>query len=334
MSYDNKKDGNLNSIVKVITSDSHIWNKEEFIFELISATQKGNVTLDLLYEGPDCQSAGIDQILDQVSTLLQVPRSTYLIKTSNQISSSAYPEIRTVFVELDQAKSLATTNHPVPSTLKNRFGIFIGRSNWHRLGLASYLHTQYQDQTCMTFHYDPSIEYHQNNFGLEEFVQRNWTHHDQVCEFLKHVPITHDKQSYPILWNETAFDLRKQYQDLFVEIVCETYFSGRTFFITEKTLRCIINRRPFLIQGPKYYLKNLQKLGFKTFSHWWDEGYDLDPADARYDTLCNNIDWIAQQSHDTIHRWYNEMQPVLEHNVKCLSQLTSTQILTTEFAYD
>lgn len=317
--------------IQIVTSDSVIWDREKVVFDLINAAQHGPVILHLLYEGPDCIEAGIDKVLDQVSALLQLPRTHFLINTSNQLASSAYPEQRSKFVELDLAKQLATSVAPINSTLQHRFGMFIGRSNWQRLGIAAYLHTKYRSLASMTFHYNPELDYHRSNFGLEEFVQRNWDHREYVYEFLKHVPITHDEQSYPILWKTHGFGLTEQYKNIFVEIVCETFFSGRTFFITEKTLRCIINRRPFLVQGPKHYLKNLQLLGFKTFDNWWSESYDSDHADARYLTFCNQIDWIATQSSHTIEQWYKEMQPTLEHNIQCLQQLTTEKILTTEF---
>ena len=89
-----------------------------------------------------------------------------------------------------------------------------------------------------------------------------------------------------------------------------------------------------MIQGPKYFLKNLKKLGFKTFNKWWCEGYDLDESDARYDTLKHGIDWIASQSNDTIEQWYLEMQNTLEHNYDVLCNLTNSEILDTEFYYE
>jgi len=320
--------------IEAITSDCLLWNKQQFVFDMISAAQQGPVVIDLLHEGPDCVVAGIDALIDQVCALLDLSREHFLIRTSNQIRSSAYPEIRTKFVELDLARDLARRSQPVTSTLEHLFGIFIGRSNWQRLGLAAHLHQKHRDRTVMSFHYDHRLDYYRNNLGLEEFVHKHWNRSQQVYEFLKHLPIKHDEQTYPILWHEQGFDLTQQYRSMFIEIVCETYFTGRTFFITEKTLRCIINRRPFIVQGPTNYLKNLKSLGFKTFDTWWDEGYDQDPADARYDTLCDGIDYIAGQSNQTIKKWYDDMQPVLEHNVRCLQDLTDQKILSTEFFFE
>ena len=320
--------------IQIVTSDGKIWNTPQTYASIIHASYQGPVELDLLTEGPCCQTSGIDSMLDEIVTQFNFDPSLYTIVTANQLPSSKYKERRVSWAELSMSVDLAHSYQPTKSTLESRFGIFIGRSNWQRLGLASHLWQHHKDQTTLTFHYDPENDYHRNNFGLEELVTRHRDSWNDVYNFVHQLPITIDKQNYPILWNEQAFQLGDQYQKLFCEIVCETYFSGKTFFVTEKTFRCIVNRRPFIVQGPKWYLRNLQALGFKTFSKWWDEGYDEDPSDSRYKTLCYNIDTIAKESDKNINSWYQEMQPILEHNIKVLQNLTKEQITNTEFFYD
>jgi len=320
--------------ITVITSDGKIWDPSQTYTNLIYASQQGPVILDLLSEGPCCQTSGIDTMLDKIVSQFGFSPSLYTIVTSNQLPSSRYQEQRKTWAELDMARNLAQQTRATKSRIDTLFGMFISRSNWQRLGLASHLWAHHKNQTTLTFHFDPTNEYHQSNFGLEDLVTRHWSAWPEVYEFVQNLPICFDKQSYPILWQDQAFNLNDQYQKFFCEIVCETYFTGQTFFVTEKTLRCIINRRPFIVQGPKWYLRNLHTLGFKTFSQWWDEGYDEDPADARYKTLCYNIDTIAQTSEETIKKWYQEMQPTLEHNVQVLQQLTDKKLLGTEFYYE
>jgi hypothetical protein len=320
--------------VKLIVSDSKIWNKDQAIFELIDAAKQGPVNIDLLHEGPCCQTSGINSLLDLVVDYTGCDKSTIFITTSNQLASSPYTEVRKSFVELDLAKKILQNKIHVPSTLKKTFGIFIGRSNWARLGIASHLHTRYYEKTNITFHYDPLLDFFNENFGIEELITKNWNQCNDVFKFLSHLPIKNDQQGYPILWNKGAYNLDDQYRDIFCEVVCETFFTGKVFFFTEKLMRCILNRRPFIVQGPRYFLKNLKKLGFQTFDYWWDEGYSDDPTDATITSLKQNIDWIAEQSPNTISEWYAEMQPLLEHNFNILKNLTNTQITTTEFYYD
>jgi len=112
------------------------------------------------------------------------------------------------------------------------------------------------------------------------------------------------------------------YNNFFVEVVCETFFSGETFFPTEKTWRPIILKTPFIVQGPTGYLKNLRKLGFKTFSEFWDEGYDEDPPNWSYKEIIKVIEDLSSKSNDEIQRMYIAMQDILEHNYNTLLNLT------------
>lgn len=315
-----------------MTSNEIVWNSDQITFDLISAAKNGTVDIDLAYEGPCCQNVGLDSILDNIAQLLSLGPDHFVIHTSNQLPSSRYVEKRYGLVELSRAKQFCNT---VGSwNFEKRFGLFIGRSNPIRLGIAGYLYTEHKDQTEMSFHYDPTDDFHRNNFGLEILLEKYWDHRHRVFKFLDHVPITYDKQTYPILWNQAAFDLSKQYQSLFCEIICETFTSGKTFFLTEKTMRCIAFKRPFIVHGPKYFLHNLKMLGFQTFSDWWDESYDQDTDYSRYGSILHNVDWIASQSQNTIKRWYQEMQPVLEHNCRVLANLTNQEILKTSFYYE
>jgi hypothetical protein len=314
--------------ITVVPSDGHVWNAQEALLQIVRAHDT-NVIIDLLGEGPCCQTSGIDDLLDRSG----VDRSLVVIETSNQIKSSRYPEKRMNFVELDFAKNLACRAAPTISTMGNIFALFIGRSNWQRLGIASHLYNYHRDYSKITFHYDPKSDYHKDNFGLEQYLRSNWGDRS-IWNFVEKLPIKSNDMNYPILWDQGAFDLEPQYQDVFCEIVCETYFTGRTFFITEKTWRPIINMRPFVVQGPQWYLDNLRRLGFRTFDRWWDEGYDQDPSDARLDTLRGNIDWIASQPRRDLEKWYQEMQPTLLHNLETLKNLTQLKILTTDFRHE
>lgn len=322
-------------IVKIATADGVIWHRDQVYFDLLSALEsKETVVVDLLSEGPCCNAIGLNHMLDRVIDYTGVEKSAITILTSNQLPSSTYTEQRTGFIELKLAKKIADNKEHVPSTLKKLFGIFIGRSNWQRLGLAGHLFVKYNNQTNITFHYNPALDFFNDNFGIEQLITKQWNQCNEVFEFLPNLPIKNSQQTYPILWNENAFELTEQYQDVFCEIVCETYFTGKVFFFTEKLMRCILNRRPFIVQGPQYFLTNLKKLGFRTFNNWWDEGYSNDNPDAMFNSIKQNIDWIASQTPDTISQWYKEMQPVLDHNFRVLQNLTNTQITTTKFEFN
>lgn len=65
------------------------------------------------------------------------------------------------------------------------------------------------------------------------------------------------------IYNETAYTL-----------IAETSYSSHFTFYTEKTVKPILARRLFVMLGGTYSLRNLQRIGFRTFSNVIDESYD------------------------------------------------------------
>lgn len=63
-------------------------------------------------------------------------------------------------------------------------------------------------------------------------------------------------------------------------VVTETAYDYPVRFLTEKTFKAFLNRRPFVIVGPAGSLQELKQLGFKTFDSILDESYDniVDPS--------------------------------------------------------
>jgi hypothetical protein len=316
--------------IQIETIDSKVWHPEHIAVQLTKVLQVGPVTVNLLSEGPCCENSGIDKIISYVCDSFNFDYNMININTSNQIKSSKFKETRTGFVELSHCINFAKKNpyiHKVPNL---KFGMFVSRSNWKRLGLASYLWNNYKNTSSLSFHFDRNNDYHLDHFGLEQLLIEEHHNYD-VINFIKQLPIKFKQHTYPIQFNNDALDLAEQYQNIFCDIVCETYFTGKTFFVTEKTWRPIIYRRPFIVQGPEGYLDNLKKLGFKTFSNWWPEGYDKDINGGTLNSIRNCIDYIASKSQTTLNQWLEEMQPILDHNYSTLCNLTNQQILSTRF---
>jgi hypothetical protein len=202
----------------------------------------------------------------------------------------------------------------------NTFGMFIGRSNTPRLYLSA-LASKYR--TLQTFHWRSNDNFHKSNLGIDQLVDRYGVDTlPIVADFLKHAPITLDSiESYPILVDH-HLDIASYYSKFFVEIVCETYFTGQTFFCTEKIWRPIVMRTPFIVQGPQYFLQHLKILGFKTFDAWWDEGYSEDPADHQPIEIARVLEYLGSKTSDELYEMYQSMSKVLEHNYQTLMQLS------------
>ena len=67
------------------------------------------------------------------------------------------------------------------------------------------------------------------------------------------------------------------YNRSYYSIVAETTYYNEYNHYTEKVAKPILAQRPFVVFAGQYYLKNLKKLGFKTFDPIIDESYDNIP---------------------------------------------------------
>jgi hypothetical protein len=320
--------------IDLITTDGRIWHKEKFLIELsIAMCQSQDITIDLNTEGPDLDTLDVYQYINDIADKTDYDKSRIEIRTGNIFE--AHPEIRLrrnfPWMYLNWAKEQASVRAPMIKQFDHNFrtfGSFVARSNWHRLKLASYLHSRHASRTLQSFHYDPGNDYHNQNIGIEDLI--NFNHIDRLDDIVhlwKNSPITlDDVYIYPIT-NPAGYGLINHYQHFFVEIVTETYSMGNTFFPTEKTWRPMVMMTPFMVQGPQWYISRLRRLGFKTFDQWWDEGYNEDHYSGQCTDIEKNLDRLATWSLNEIQQTYTEMLPILKHNRDRLLNLDHQEVI-------
>ena len=114
---------------------------------------------------------------------------------------------------------------------------------------------------------------------------------------------------------DNQISTKEHFLNSYFNIVCETSCHSEYTFITEKTLRPVINLQPFIIFGNPYTLVELQNLGFKTFNKWIDESYDTESdTNKRFEMAYAEVKRLSEMDIDEIHELYYEMFDVLEHN--------------------
>lgn len=303
--------------VKVISSNDHVWNLSEVVAAITSAKNNDqDLVLDLNDEGPDFEALQLMKFIsnwDNRTTV--VTRNPVQRPVANIQFEQNYPHFIT------NAKN-ALQNVDVTKQIEKPFGIFIGRSNSHRLYLSSYIYNHCHAH--QTFRYDYKQTFHRNNLGLEQLIDIYGLEYiEDVVKLIKKTPLTVNNDFDPQGNNDLTYCLHTEYKHFLIEIVCETFFTGNCFFPTEKTWRPIMLETPFIVQGPQWYLHRLRDLGFRTFDHWWDEGYAEDPADHQPKEIIKIIDFIKQMSVQELDNIYKEMQPILKHNKNRFMELTS-----------
>jgi len=89
----------------------------------------------------------------------------------------------------------------------------------------------------------------------------------------------------------------------------------RSVGFTEKEIKPILAKHPFLIWNRPGVLKHLKSMGFLTFEPWFDESYDIEPDDhKRLEKIINEIQRLCSYSFDQWDNILDEMKPVLDHN--------------------
>lgn len=125
--------------------------------------------------------------------------------------------------------------------------------------------------------------------------------------------------------SKTKFDnipSPEYYRRTYFEIVCETigqHPTDDTFFFTEKTIKPILMKHPFIVMGPKNYLMHLRALGFNTFEGLIDESYDqLDDAKLRAKAISNLLEQLDLENSK---KFYEQSREICEHNQRHLLNL-------------
>lgn len=112
------------------------------------------------------------------------------------------------------------------------------------------------------------------------------------------------------------------YLDSCLEIVPETMYKDG-YFITEKTVKPIATKTPFLMVSTCRYLEYLQSMGFKTFHGIIDETYDKQHRiQDRVKLMIDQLEFISTNG---AKEFYQACQPILEHNYQRLLELSGSQ---------
>ena len=145
---------------------------------------------------------------------------------------------------------------------------------------------------------------------------------DDIEEFYKAIPLSVDGAN--LQTNEgihlMPFNINNPKMTIALErtgiqIVGETYLDHPGVFFTEKTIKPIISKCPFIILGQPGSLTELRKLGFKTFGPLIDESYDLiQDHDERMLAVANEVLRLSELSDSDFGGIKEQTIEVCEHN--------------------
>ena len=202
---------------------------------------------------------------------------------------------------------------------------------WHRVFMLSKLYKLgILDDMIFSFYendyLDNKMEFGNLIYLPSKFESLNIETKDKwdIIKFLvDKCPTTLDhKTSISASGGHNYFSVKEHYLDTYVSIVNETGVLDDVTFITEKTIRPMFNRHPFIVWGNPYILKTLRSYGFKTFDWLVDESYDeCENANDRFNMVLKEIEKLNSLPIEKLHKLYYDNMEIMEHNYQHLKTL-------------
>lgn len=204
--------------------------------------------------------------------------------------------------------------------------------------IVGYLRAQnYHPSSYITFYHNHDFECFKNlafdfdNWGLKSLVlsgiQAMQPELPYSLEAMRTKTVDVASAPIPNLGGESNRLIEKEisrfYKNAHVVIVNETRFFTHFPNISEKTLNAAFFGKPFIVGGATGSLKYMRKLGFETFSEFWDESYDEEcDFQTRIEKLLRTVDFVYSLSRKELSDLTWEMYPKL-----LLNQLNLTALL-------
>jgi hypothetical protein len=105
------------------------------------------------------------------------------------------------------------------------------------------------------------------------------------------------------------------------EAACDPFAPGHTF-VSEKTYKPIIAKKPFIVFSEPGFLKVLRQMGFKTFYPFINEEYDnILGYEVRIGEIIKEIRRITRLKKEDYENLLKQCQPIVEHNYKLAEKL-------------
>lgn len=302
------------------TSDK-IWNYNDLLNFLI-VHQHSSINLQIEPEAICLTNIGLYNLLDKF-TFNQVT-----INTCNPLET--HPKYNIVRHRVCWLTKIEKINPKLHAWNKSKiFYCLFGRPTASRLGLAGYIFAHHFGVSHL--HFSATLgDDELVHYELDKLLTYRTSSIKDAGDIINHLPLLLSSPEKYTKYNGYDYNdpLTNLYQDIFVDILSESHVAGNTFFPTEKTVRPIWLKKPFIVFGSKNYLDYLHQMGFRTFCDFWPEAYDSYEGRDRFIKIIELIDYLANKSVNELEKMYWDMQYTLDHNYNLLLNQTYNTNIT------
>lgn len=207
-------------------------------------------------------------------------------------------------------------------------GCLISRFSPSRLKLAYNLDTAFANDNFITFRCIQGIDGSGKNFYsmVDSTINDIYPAYQYQLEWLKTKKFDQDDTLYDLglvdgflPWQQACAVYHMIWPKYQIEIVTETDIFTNSF-ITEKTAKCLISGKPFMVMSGTGTLHRLKTLGFETYDSVIDETYDQEPtANSRMTAMIDSLKslYYSEQKQQKIEQLYN----IAKHNQKLYAKI-------------
>jgi len=302
-----------------------------------------SVILDMRSEGPSLQALGVINVINTwLHDRRQSPDSVQLWRWSNPVEFVPYQlhKCNGVSHFFFMCKHYWIDTEPTLDqqlTYHNLFGLFVGRMTHARavilhqclVGKQNIFVSKMSSPSPYPWQLNPQDEI--NLDCLTDWLSTNQQY--RMFEWYDRCTIpsvdqmtVRDQFTTPDSYADTNRSLLNHYGRFAIEIVCETYTQGNTFFPTEKTIRPIMACKPVLVYGPQYFLARLRTMGFQTYNSLWDESYDLYQGAERWHMIQQVMQSISEKTLDEQQQLLAKAHAIAQHNRQRLQDIATHQV--------
>lgn len=151
---------------------------------------------------------------------------------------------------------------------------------------------------------------------------------NQLTDLYNLLPFILDSDNfnkYPV--EDDVFDTVSWYDKTWISLVSETNFENNIIHLTEKTIKPILFKQPFIIFGPAQTLQALKSFRIDTFQDFWDESYDQEKdSKKRFEKVMQVCKEVSQWNNQKLRNFYDTVKPILERNYQVMKNLNQRDL--------
>ena len=256
-------------------------------------------------------------LIQKIKNVLRLTDNSFVIMDGGYLSNPDVINVTYNFWEENRLDGFVPEGlNSISKIRKHKFLCMNRRPSPHRMAMVTKLFdSKQQGILTMAEHGGFGHEFYK---GMEQQFCEEFPKliHEYSEKVIPKIPLTYDDGINPDLENPNYDDRLEKFHESYLQIITETYYKNDTLFLSEKIFKPMWHCQPFVVFGNPGTLKQLKKLGYKTFSKFIDESYDVEENnETRLNLLTDSIRRFIQKTPEELTKLMQEMKPIFDHNL-------------------